>query len=626
MAAHDVAGPRGDSVGKTMTDALSTAHALLHSVFGFNEFRPGQEEIVRAVLAGENVLTVMPTGSGKSLCYQLPALVRPGLTLVVSPLIALMRDQVRALAAAGVAAGSLNSSNEPSETARVMDLLRRGELRLLYVAPERLARPDTVERLAEANVTMMAIDEAHCVSQWGHDFRPEYLTLGNVARQIGGRLQTLALTATADAPTRGDIVEKLFPAAAPRVFVRSFDRPNLRLAFQTKERSSRQVLSFVRAHEGESGIVYCASRRKVEELATTLGEAGVRALPYHAGLDKRVRDANQDSFQQDDGVVMTATVAFGMGIDKPDVRFVCHADLPSNVEAYYQEIGRAGRDGLPADTLTLYGLGDMQLRRLQIEQSDSSDERKRIERQRLGALLALAEAPRCRRQTLLAYFGEQSEPCGNCDLCVEGVERFDGTIDAQKAMSAILRTGERFGVEHLVAILTGDRTENVAKFNHDQLPTFGVGSGRKAGEWRSIFRQLSAVGLIAQDLMEHGRWWVTDEGWRVLKGETRIELRKDLSSGAAKGKAGARRDRRGATAAIVGEGDTPLLDALKALRTKLARTQNVPAYVVFSDRTLAELASHRPANPGAMREIHGIGDAKLERYGAAFLEVIRANA
>ncbi|MDP1750267.1 MAG: RecQ family ATP-dependent DNA helicase, partial [Reyranella sp.] len=356
-------------------------------------------------LAGENVLTVMPTGSGKSLCYQLPALVRPGLTLVVSPLIALMRDQVQALTAAGVAAGSLNSSNEPAENARVMGLLRTGELRLLYVAPERLARPDTVEMLAEAHVTLMAIDEAHCVSQWGHDFRPEYLTLGNVARQIGGRLQTLALTATADAPTRGDIVEKLFPSSPPRVFVRSFDRPNLRLAFQTKERSSRQVLAFVRAHEGESGIVYCASRRKVEELATTLADSGVRALPYHAGLDKRVRDANQDSFQQDDGVVMTATVAFGMGIDKPDVRFVCHADLPSNVEAYYQEIGRAGRDGLPADTLTLYGLGDMQLRRLQIEQSDSSDERKRIERQRLGALLALAEAPRCRRQTLLSYFG-----------------------------------------------------------------------------------------------------------------------------------------------------------------------------------------------------------------------------
>ena len=594
----------------------------MHSVFGFNTFRPGQEEIVRAVLEGESVLAVMPTGSGKSLCYQLPAIVRPGLTLVVSPLIALMRDQVRALSAAGVAAGSLNSSNEPAENARVMSLLRSRELRLLYVAPERLARPDTVEMLAEANVTLMAIDEAHCVSQWGHDFRPEYLTLGNLARQIGGRLQTMALTATADAPTRGDIVDKLF-AAPPRTFVRSFDRPNLRLAFKPKERSSRQVLDFVKSHSGDSGIIYCASRRKVEELATTLVAAGVNARPYHAGLDKGVRDANQDAFQQEDGVVMTATVAFGMGIDKPDVRFVCHADLPANVEAYYQEIGRAGRDGLAADTLTLYGLGDMQLRRVQIEQSDSSDERKRIERQRLGALLALAEAPRCRRQTLLAYFGEASEPCGNCDLCIEGVERFDGTVEAQKAMSAILRTGERFGVEHLIALLRGERTDNIARFNHERLPTFGVGAERKAGEWRSIFRQLSATGLIAQDLMEHGRWWVTDEGRKVLRGEARIELRKDLGGGATA--KGSRRDKRAAAAsAVVGDADTALLAALKALRTKLAQTQRVPAYVVFSDRTLVELATHRPASPAAMREIHGIGDTKLERYGAAFLDVIRA--
>ena len=602
-----------------MNDALSRARELLHSVFGFADFRPGQEEIVRAVLAGENVLTVMPTGSGKSLCYQLPAIARPGLTLVVSPLIALMRDQVRALSAAGVAAGSLNSGNEPAETARVMGLLRSRELRLLYVAPERLARPDMVEMLAEADVTMMAIDEAHCVSQWGHDFRPEYLTLGNLAREIGGRLQTIALTATADAPTRGDIVDKLF-AKEPRVFVRSFDRPNLKLAFRPKERSTRQVLAFVQAHPGESGIVYCASRRKVEELAESLVAAGVRALPYHAGLDKTVRDANQDAFQQEDGVVMTATVAFGMGIDKPDVRFVCHADLPANVEAYYQEIGRAGRDGLPADTLTLYGLGDMQLRRLQIEQGDSSDERKRIERQRLGALLSLAEAPRCRRQTLLAYFGEPSEPCGNCDLCQEGVELFDATIDAQKAMSAIVRTGERFGMEHLVSILTGALTENIQKYNHEKLPTFGVGKDRKSVEWRSIFRQLSAVGLIAQDMMEHGRWWVTDEGWRVLKGEQRIELRKDLSSGAAKS---ARR--KANAAAIVADADTALLEALKALRTKLARAQNVPAYVVFSDRTLAELATHRPTTARAMREIHGIGDAKLERYGTAFLGVVQAH-
>ncbi|MCA0303570.1 MAG: DNA helicase RecQ [Proteobacteria bacterium] len=606
----------------SLSPDLSQATSLLHSVFGFGAFRPGQEEIVGAILRGENVLAVMPTGSGKSLCYQLPALVRGGVTLVVSPLIALMRDQVRALTAAGVAAGSLNSSNDPAETARVLGLLRRGDLRLLYVAPERLARPDTIEMLAESNVSMMAIDEAHCVSQWGHDFRKEYLELGSVARQIGGRLQTIAFTATADAPTRTDIVDKLF-AQPPRVFVRSFDRPNLRLAFKPKERSSKQVLAFVRAHEGESGIVYCASRRKVEELAETLKEAGVRALPYHAGLDKAVRDRNQDTFQQEDGVVMTATVAFGMGIDKPDVRFVCHADLPANVEAYYQEIGRAGRDGLPADTLTLYGMGDMQLRRLQIEQGDLSDERKRIERQRLGALLSLAEAPRCRRQTLLAYFGESSEPCGNCDLCQEGVERFDGTIDAQKAMSAIVRTGERFGMEHLVSLLRGDRTENILKYEHERLPTFGVGADRKASEWRSIFRQLSALGLIAQDLMEHGRWWVTDEGWQVLKGKQRIELRKDLAPAA-----GARGERRGrpAASAVVDDGDLVLFDALKALRTRLAQQQGVPAYVVFSDRTLAELASHRPTSPRAFREIHGIGDAKLERYGAAFLEVVQKHA
>jgi ATP-dependent DNA helicase RecQ len=608
-----------------MSDSLDSARALLHSVFGFNEFRPGQEEVVRAVLDGEDVLAVMPTGSGKSLCYQLPAITRPGLTLVVSPLIALMRDQVQALTAAGVAAGSLNSSNDPAENARVRALLNSRELRLLYVAPERLARPDMVEILAESNVTMMAIDEAHCVSQWGHDFRPEYLTLGNLARQIGGRLQTMALTATADAPTRGDIVDKLF-ATSPRTFVRSFDRPNLRLAFKPKDRSSKQVLSFVREHEGESGIIYCSSRRKVEELAETLKKDGVNALPYHAGLDKIVRDRNQDRFQQEDGVVMTATVAFGMGIDKPDVRFVCHADLPGNVEAYYQEIGRAGRDGLPADTLTLYGMGDMQLRRMQIEQGDSSDERKRIERQRLNALLALAEAPRCRRQTLLSYFGEQSETCGNCDLCLEGVERYDATVEAQKAMSAIVRTGERFGLEHLIAILCGDGTENVLKYNHDKLPTFGVGKGHKPAHWRSVFRQISAIGLIAQDMMEHGRWWVTDEGWKVLKGDGRIELRKDLAATAAgKSGSGSRRDRRAGVAAAIGsEADGALLDALKALRSKLAKSQNVPAYVVFSDRTLVELATHRPSNQAAMREIHGIGDAKLERYGAVFLAVLRA--
>ena len=570
---------------------------------------------MRAVLDGEDVLAVMPTGSGKSLCYQLPAVVRPGLTVVVSPLIALMRDQVRALTAAGVEAGTLNSSNEPAENARINRLLRAGELRLLYVAPERLGRQDVEEMLSESPLTMMVIDEAHCVSQWGHDFRPEYLEVGRVARRIGGKLQIMALTATADGPTRGDIEGKLFERP-PRVFLRSFDRPNLRLAFRPKDRSSRQVMDFVKAHPGESGIIYCASRRKVEDLAGTLVAAGLTALPYHAGLDKKVRDANQDRFQQEDGVVMTATVAFGMGIDKPDVRFVCHADMPSNVEAYYQEIGRAGRDGLPADTLTLYGLDDIRLRRLQIEQGDASDERKRIERQRLNALVALAEAPRCRRQTLLAYFGETSEPCGNCDLCLEGVERFDGTVEAQKAMSAIVRTGERFGLEHLVAIVRGNRTENVARFEHDRLPTFGVGADRKDGEWRSIFRQLSAIGLITQDLMEHGRWRVTDEGWKVLKGQARVELRKEAAAPARSART------RSKPAATVADADARLLAALKALRADLAKAQKVPAYVVFSDRSLAEMATHRPASLGALREIHGVGDSKLQRYGAEFLDVI----
>ncbi|HTE34972.1 MAG TPA: RecQ family ATP-dependent DNA helicase, partial [Reyranella sp.] len=489
-----------------------------------------------------------------------------------------------------------------------------------------LTRDDTVQMLDEAGVSLMAIDEAHCVSQWGHDFRPEYLLLGGIARQLGN-VQVMALTATADAPTRDDIVGKLFASslhpghAPPRVFVRSFDRPNLRLSMRPKDRSSRQVLDFVKAHPGDSGIIYCASRRKVEELAETLKANGIRALPYHAGLDKGVRDANQDAFQLQDAVVMTATVAFGMGIDKPDVRFVCHADLPSNVEAYYQEIGRAGRDGLPADTLTLYGFDDMRLRRLQIEEGETGEERKRIDRQRLYALLALCEAPRCRRQTLLSYFGEASEPCGNCDLCVEGVERFDGTIEAQKAMSAIVRTGERFGMEHLIAVLTGEKTENVLKFNHDRLPTFGVGADRKAGEWRSLFRQLSAVGLIEQNLLEHGRWSVTEEGWRVLKGGARIELRKDLGGGGGGGK---RAKARATTAAVVGEADAGLLAALKALRMKLAQAQGVPAYVVFSDRALVDMATHRPTTLQTFREMHGVGETKLERYGAQFLELIKA--
>ena len=590
--------------------------AVLETVFGFKAFRPGQDEVIEAVLKGEDVLAVMPTGSGKSLCYQLPALLRPGLTVVVSPLIALMHDQVGQLTANGVAAASLNSAAGADENWRIVQSIRSGELKLLYVAPERLTRPDTLADLRNARINLFAIDEAHCVSQWGHDFRPEYLALGEVREQLGG-VQTIALTATADAPTREDIAGKLF-RQPPRTFIRSFDRPNLYLSMLPKTNARRQLLDFLNPRRDQSGIVYCVSRKRTEAIAGQLVKEGFRALPYHAGLEASARSANQNTFLRQDGVVMVATVAFGMGIDKPDVRFVCHADLPKNVESYYQEIGRAGRDGLPADTLTLYGLDDIRIRRLQIEDSDLPAERKRIEMHRFNALLALCEAPRCRRQTLLAYFGEASEPCEGCDLCLHKLTIFDATIEAQKAMSAILRTGERFATEHLVALLTGEETDAIRRYAHDSLKTFGVGKDRPAAEWRSIFRQLYAAGVINLDIVRHGRWTVTDYGRQVLRGETKIELREDVLSGAkpARGRAAATKPVAEADA------DPELLARLKALRAQLAQQQQVPAYVVFADRTLIEMAAHPPTTLAAMRGIHGVGDEKLRRYGVAFLAAI----
>ena len=603
-----------------MKSGLEEARSLLRSVFGFEEFRLGQDEVVQAVLGGRDVLAVMPTGSGKSLCYQLPALVRSGLTVVVSPLIALMRDQVGQLREYGISAAAWNSSNDAAENRRIERALGDNSLRLLYVAPERIVRQETIRVLRQAGCSLLAIDEAHCVSQWGHDFRPEYLTLGTVREQLGG-VQVIALTATADGPTRADIEQKLF-GTPPTTFVRSFDRPNLRLAMRPKDSARRQVLAFVAEHDGASGIIYCSSRKRTEELAEVLSDAGVRALPYHAGLDQHVRSRNQDVFLQEDGVVIVATVAFGMGIDKPDVRFVCHADLPANIEGYYQEIGRAGRDGLPADTLTLYGLDDMKLRRAQIEQGEASDERKRIERQRFNALIALCEAPRCRRQTLLAYFGETSTACGNCDLCLGGVELFDGTIEAQKAMSAALRTGERFGMEHLIAILTGTANEAVKRWRHDELPTFGVGKDRSTNEWRAIFRQLYACGVLSLDILEHGRWTVTEYGRRVLRGQEKVELRRDVL---VPKPSRAEKRTKGKTVALpmLQGADTPLFDALKVLRLDLARAQGLPAYAVFADRTLIEMASARPADLQQMRAIHGVGEAKLDKYGAAFLDVVQ---
>lgn len=592
--------------------------ALLKDVFGYPALRPGQEDVLAAVMNGENVLAVMPTGAGKSMCFQLPALARGGLCVVVSPLIALMRDQVSALRAVGVEAGSLNSSTSPEESERIFDALEDGRLRLLYLSPERLASCNA-RFLEGRKVDLLAIDEAHCVSQWGHDFRPEYAQLGDVRRRLGD-VQTIALTATADAATRDDIAGRLFDAP-PHIVVHGFDRPNLRLAMQPKNGPRRQVADFVARYPGDSGIIYCNSRKQTEQLAQDLSGKGVTALSYHAGMRTEDREDAQDRFLKEDGIVVCATVAFGMGIDKPDVRYVAHAGLPKSIEAYYQEIGRAGRDGLPADTLTLYGMDDIRLRRMQIDGGDADDSQKAIERQRLNALVSLAEAPQCRRQTLLAYFGEEAEPCGNCDLCTGPIERFDGTVDAQKALSAILRTGQRFGMEHLINVLRGDMTDRVTSFGHNDLPTFGVGKERSAQQWRAIFRQLYALGIATVELGEYGAWIVGPKGKAALKGETQVMLRLDPLNTAGRKP----RRERSAPAAMPENVDESLLAALKARRRELATELSVPAYVVFPDRTLIEIAAERPKSLGAMSGIHGVGAKKLEKFGQAFLDVVCGN-
>jgi ATP-dependent DNA helicase RecQ len=608
-------GIRSDGAGAMSGAGLlvEKARGELARVYGFPGFRPGQEEILSAILSGEDVQAVMPTGSGKSLLFQLPAIVRGGLTVVVSPLIALMRDQVAQLRELGISAAALNSASDGVERQRIFGALDDRSLRLLYVAPERLTRDDTLEMLSRHAVDLFAIDEAHCVSQWGHDFRPEYLRLKEVARSLG-RPQTIAVTATADAPTRGDIVERLFHRE-PRMFVRSFDRPNLFLAMRPKTDSTRQLAERLERHRGESGIIYCASRKRTEELAREFSVKGRRALPYHAGLDQNVRSHNQDAFLQEDGVVMCATVAFGMGVDKPDVRFVFHADMPSSIESYYQEIGRAGRDGLPADTFTLYGAGDIELRRRQIAESNSPDARKRIETDKLDDLVTLCESARCRRQVLLGMFGEDCGPCGNCDVCQGAVRVVDGRIDAQKALSAVLRTSGRFFFGHLANILSGKTTEAIERHGHHQIKTFGVGKDRAPADWRGVLRQLLSARLIDHDREDRDRLIVTEEGKKVLRGEAPFVLREDVLTARPK------RERRAAPTADEADGD--LLGALKALRGAMARAQNQPAYVIFPDRTLIEMAKERPRTLDDLAAVHGVGAAKLQKYGAAFLAVIR---
>ncbi len=579
---------------------------LLSSVFGFSAFRPGQEEIVEAVLAGRNTLAIMPTGGGKSLCFQLPALCRPGVTVVISPLIALMRDQVRALRAVGVEAGALTSGNTEGETEGVFAALDEGRLRILYIAPERLASGATLSLLRRIGCTLIAVDEAHCVSQWGHDFRPDYLRIGELRRALDVPLA--AFTATADEETRAEIVTRLFGGEAPLTFLRGFDRPNLRLAFAVKDTPRAQLLSYAATRRGQSGIIYAATRAKTETLAQALAQGGHSACHYHAGMEADERRRVEVRFQQEDGLIVVATVAFGMGIDKPDIRWVAHADLPKSVESYYQEIGRAGRDGAPADTLTLYGPEDIRLRRSQIDESPAPADR----HARLNALLGLAEATRCRRQVLLAYFGETSDPCGNCDLCEQPAALFDGTQAVRKALSAILRTGEWFGAGHLIDILTGTATPKVRERGHDQLPTFAAGRDLTKPAWGAVFRQMMGRDLVRPDPERHGALRMTDAARPILRGEQTITLRRDTLQDAP----------RTVVKALVADEDAPLLSALKAKRRTLAEAQGVPAYIVFPDRTLIEMAERRPATLDQMAQITGVGAKKLESYGAAFLSVI----
>ncbi|ROU01226.1 DNA helicase RecQ [Histidinibacterium lentulum] len=589
--------------------------AILRDVFGFDVFRPGQEEIVRAVAAGENTLAIMPTGGGKSLCFQLPALLRDGVTVVISPLIALMRDQVRGLREAGVAAGALTSGDTEEEREAVWHALEQRRLKLLYMAPERLASAGAQGMLRRIGVGLIAVDEAHCVSQWGHDFRPDYLRIGALREALGVPLA--AFTATADAETREEIVQKLFAGVRPREFLRGFDRPNIHLAFAVKDQPRRQILAFAAGRKGQSGIVYCGTRAKTESLAAALAQEGHPACCYHGGMESEARREVERRFQQEDGLIVCATVAFGMGVDKPDIRWVAHADLPKSIEAYYQEIGRAGRDGAAAETLTLFGPEDIRFRRTQVDEGLAPPERKAADHGRLNALLGLAEALDCRRATLLGYFGEAVETCGNCDLCDRPPEVFDATTPVRMALSAALRTGESFGAGHLIDIVMGNATDKVTQRGHDSLPTFGVGKEWSKAEWQAVFRQMMGRDLMRPDPERHGALRMTEAARPILRGEESVRLRRDTIRAA-------KSERQVKT--LVAEEDAPLLSALKAKRRALAEAQGVPAYIIFNDRTLIEMAEVRPRDIDAMARIGGVGAKKLESYGRAFLEVIAGEA
>ncbi len=599
---------------------IERAQHILADVFGFESFRPPQDEVVQTLIEGRDALVVMPTGGGKSLCYQLPALVREGCGVVVSPLIALMQDQVSALSQLGIRAGCLNSSMTLDDLQETERQLRTGELDLLYVAPERLQAPRTQNLLSQCRLSLFAIDEAHCVSQWGHDFRPEYMQL-NMLRELFPGVPRIALTATADARTQQEIIDRLELTDAGR-FICGFDRPNIRYRIGQKDRAREQLLRFIRdEHPQDVGVVYCLSRKRVEETAEWLCERGFNALPYHAGMDARLRQHNQHRFLTEESVIMVATIAFGMGIDKPNVRFVAHLDLPRSIEAYYQETGRAGRDGQPADAWMVYGLQDVIFLRQMLEGSNAEDAQKQIERQKLEAMLGLCEITSCRRQALLEYFGEnEHEPCGNCDTCLEPVPVWDGTDAARKALSAVYRSGQQYGVNYIVDILRGQSNDKTRQRGHEQLTTWGIGKDLDQQQWRSVFRQLVARGYLNVDPQGFGVLHLSEKCRPLLKGEESLELRRDVRNKSGGG--GGSKPSSSAAQQRLDADEKQLWEALRSLRKQLASEQDVPPYVIFHDATLMEMVLYRPLTSEQMRRLSGVGERKLALYGDPFLELI----
>jgi len=597
--------------------AAPDAAGILKSVFGYSAFRGRQEDIINHVIAGGSCCVLMPTGSGKSLCYQIPALCRDGVGIIVSPLIALMDDQVAGLRQLGVRAGALHSAMEPSALRETYDSLRAGTLDMLYVAPERLMMEDFLNFLDNIKLSLFAIDEAHCLSQWGHDFRPEYRQL-SLLRTRYPHIPCIAVTATADAPTRKDILEKM---DLPVLYTAGFDRPNINYTVAIKDNPRQQLLRFLKNRApDDSGIIYCLSRRKVEETAAFLSEQGYKALPYHAGLDNKVRAANQNRFQKEEAIIMVATIAFGMGINKPDVRFVAHLDLPKNIEAYYQETGRAGRDGLPAVAWMIYGMQDVVLQRQMIEGSESPETQKRIERQKLNAFVSYSETGICRRQVLLQYFGDDCAPCNNCDTCLHPPQTFDGTIAAQKLLSCIYRTQQMFGAGYIVDVLLGKENDRIEKFGHNNISTYGIGKEYSQKEWQSIIRQLTTHNFLTVDIEGHGALKITQQGAEFLKQKQTLHLRQEDKKPVDIIKQAARK-----TAALVldNPADQELFTQLKALRLCLAKEQNVPPYVIFHDKTLMEMVLFKPTDKDQLGLVNGVGQSKRDKYGDDFLAAIR---